>query len=168
MKPERFTTLAVNFDGPPGAVSTPLDITVTRWSTDAERDRLFNVLLEKGSDKLLLDVLRGMPPVGRINTPGNVGWELRYAAHTGAPGRADQITLITDRPVGFSEAAMGSRTLDYPFTLIDLRINSAGNGDGKLLIGAKIQMDRMTKTMLVEDYNIRPVTLTAVKRDSGR
>ena len=165
-RPERFTALAVNFSGPPGAAAaTSLDITVKRWSTDAERDQLFTALMEKGSDKML-DVLKGMPAVGTINVTGNIGYDLHYARHTGAPDRLDQITLITDRPIGFAEASNQSRTLDYPFTIIDMRINSAGKGDGKLLIGAKIQMDRDTKTLVLEDYNAQPVQLTSVKREA--
>jgi hypothetical protein len=166
-KPERFTALAVNFDGPPGAAAVTLDITVTRWSTDAEQERLYTVMMEKGSK--LLDVLRAMPAVGTISVPGNIGYDLHYARHTGAANRLDQITLITDRPVGFAEVQNQSRTLDYPFTVIDMRINSNGKGDGKLMIGAKIQMDRDTKTIVLEDYNSRPVQLTSVKREtSGR
>jgi hypothetical protein len=166
-KPERFTALAVNFDSPPGAAAAViLDITVKRWSTDAERDLLFTALMEKGSDKLL-DVLKGMPPVGTISATGNLGYDLHYARHTGGPDRLDQITLITDRPIGFAEASRQSRTLDYPFTIIDMRINSAGKGDGKLLIGAKIQMDRDTKTIVLEHYNAQPVQLTSVKRENA-
>src|SRR5262249_49636839 len=50
--PERFTALAVNMSnvGRPGA--STIDIAVNRWSTDAERDRLLNTLLENGPEKL--------------------------------------------------------------------------------------------------------------------
>src|SRR5438874_1827642 len=77
-KPERFTALAINFDAPPGAVSTTVDINVNRWSTDAERTRFLTTLLEKGPDKLL-DTLRDMPTVGNIRTPDSVGYDLHYA-----------------------------------------------------------------------------------------
>jgi hypothetical protein len=104
--------------------------------------------------------------VGSIGTAGNVGYDLRYARHTG--GSLDQITLITDRPIGFAEATYQPRSIDYPFTIINMRINSLGKGDGKLLIGAKIQMDRDTRTIVLEDFNSRPVQLTSVKRDTRR
>ena len=49
--------------------------------------------------------------------------------------------------------------------VIDMRINSAGKGEGRLLIGAKIQMDRDTKTIVLEDYATQPVMLQSVKRE---
>lgn len=167
MKPVRFTALAVNFDAPAGApISGTLDVNITRWSTEAERERLFAVLLEKNGGKQLLDLLRDMKPVGSLSTPGNIGYDLRYASHTGAPGGADSVLAITDRPIGFGELATGARTLDYPFTVVELKVNSAGKGEGRVLIGARLAMDRLSKTLIVEDYNIRPVKLTSVKRDS--
>src|SRR4029453_18506546 len=76
--PERYRANAVNLDiGAQGAI----DITVERWSTPAQRDKLMSVLLNQGPDRLL-DVLKDMPHVGYFNTPGNLRWELRYAWKT--------------------------------------------------------------------------------------
>ena len=75
--PERFTANAVNFDAASGggAASGTVEITVNRWSTEAERDKLLNTLMEKGPDKLL-DVLQDMPRVGYIRTPNSIGYDL--------------------------------------------------------------------------------------------
>src|SRR5437867_563517 len=71
----RYTALAVNFDAPIGAsASTVVEFTVKRWSTDAEKEKLFNALLEQGQKKML-DVLRDMPSVGSLSTPGNIGYD---------------------------------------------------------------------------------------------
>src|SRR4051812_3829043 len=58
-----FTAVAVNTStvGPSGA--TPVDITVNRWTTDAERDRLTSMFKEKGP-KALLSALQDTKPVG--------------------------------------------------------------------------------------------------------
>src|SRR5581483_8512294 len=61
--PERYTALAVNMSGRGGAAAGTIEIVVNRWSTDAERDKLMNVLMDQGADKLL-DVLQSMPRVG--------------------------------------------------------------------------------------------------------
>lgn len=50
---EKFTATAVNMTGVGRATAGTLEIAVERWSTDAERDRLVQVLKEKGPDALL-------------------------------------------------------------------------------------------------------------------
>src|SRR5437660_270869 len=79
--PEKYTANAVNLDA---GAQGPVEITVERWSTDAERDKLMSVLLNQGPEKLL-DVLREMRHVGYFNTPGNLRWELRFARKTSRP-----------------------------------------------------------------------------------
>src|SRR3954451_4133004 len=49
-------------------LSTPLSITVDRWSTDRVRDDLLNILSTKGESNLL-DALQHAPTVGSIRTP---------------------------------------------------------------------------------------------------
>lgn len=158
---QRFSALAVDL-GSPGAATLSVDVSITRWSTPDERDAVMNTLLEQGSAKLL-QLLRAMPPVGRLSTPGTTGFELRYAARTSAGG-TDRIFLLTDRPVGFWEASAGGRSLDYPFTVIELRVGPSGQGDGKIVVAAKVSVDRRTRTITFEDFGISPVLLQNLRR----
>src|SRR5580765_3165329 len=97
--PERYRANALNLDvGAQGLV----DITVERWSTDAERDKLMSVLLNQGADQLL-DVLKEMRHVGYFNTPGNLRWELRFARKTPQPDGGERVILATDRRISFRE-----------------------------------------------------------------
>ena len=74
-EPEKFDASYVDINtGRTG----PIQISVTRWSTPAERTTLQQTLFAKGQEALL-EVLRDMRPVGRISTPGNIGWDLRFA-----------------------------------------------------------------------------------------
>src|SRR6266849_7227305 len=66
--PERFTALAVNMSNVGRTGAQTVEIVVNRWSTDAERDRLLAVLLERGPEKLL-ETLQDMPRVGYFRTP---------------------------------------------------------------------------------------------------
>src|SRR3989454_8551947 len=124
--PERFTAMAVNMDN--GRTST-VDIVVNRWSTEAERKKLLSVLLEKGPDKLL-DVLQGAPRVGYFRTPESTGWDLHYAHRTPLPEGGERVVLATDRRINFWEAANRPRSIDYPFTVIELHLNRGGEGGG--------------------------------------
>ena len=76
-----FDAQAINMDAPSGQVAGPVQIQISRWSTDAEAGQLRTVLLEQG-EKQLLDLVSKMPPVGSIRTPDTVGYRLRYARQT--------------------------------------------------------------------------------------
>jgi hypothetical protein len=164
--PEKFTAFAVNLDS-----STPgvrpgagvVDMVVERWSTDAERDRLMKALVEKGPEKLL-DTLQGMPRVGYIRTPNSIGYDLHFARKAPLPEGGERVVMATDRYISFWEAANRPRTIDYPFTLIELRINRDGVGEGKMSIATKITMDKEHGQIELENYGTQPVLLQSVRR----
>src|SRR5205809_5196181 len=50
---EEFTAFAVNMAPMTQTTAAPVDITIERWTSDADRDRLMTILKEKGPDELL-------------------------------------------------------------------------------------------------------------------
>jgi hypothetical protein len=159
-----YSAQVVNLDAPAGAASGRVEIRVTRWSTDAERDSLTEALRAQTTKKLL-DVLARMPSVGSIRTPATVGYDLRYGRRTVTTTGAEQILFITDRPIGFVERREGFRSVDYPFTIIRLQLNSKGEGEGQVLAAAKILGNKPTGDIIFEQYNATPVRLLNVRRD---
>jgi hypothetical protein len=159
--PERYTATAVNLDG--GGTST-VEIVINRWSSDGERDRLLTTLLEKGADKLL-DVLQDTPKVGYIRNPTGLGWDLHFARRTPLPDGGEQVVVATDRPLSFFETVNQLRTVDYPFTIIELRLNAQGEGEGKMSVATKIVADKESGNIVLENYGTQPVLLQAVKRE---
>jgi hypothetical protein len=162
--PERFTAMAVNMSNVGRSGAGVVEIAVDRWSTDAERNRLVTTLLERGPEKLL-DVLRSMPRVGYIRSPNSLGWDLHYAQKKPLPDGGERVVIATDRPIGFWEAANQPRSLDYPFTVIELRLNANGEGEGKMSIATKVTVDPESKIVVLEDYGSQPVMLTSVRRE---
>jgi len=159
--PERFTALAVNMNR--GASGT-VEIVVNRSSTEGERDRLIQTLLDKGPDKLL-DVLKDMPRVGYIRTPESIGYDIHYARRSPLPEGGERVVLVTDRRIGFWEAANQPRSIDYPFTVIELHLNPDGEGEGKISVATKITADKENKIVTLENYATQPVLLQSVKRE---
>ena len=102
------------------AVASQVDITINRWSTSAESQRLMAVLKEKGPERLL-DALQDAKSVGTIRTPGNLAYDLRFASSEPGEDGGTRIFLVTDRPVSYWEAVNRPRVSDYPFTFIELR-----------------------------------------------
>jgi len=162
--PERFTALAVNMSnvGRPGAEM--VDIVVERWSTDADRDRLIKTLMDKGPEKLL-ETLQDLPRVGYFRTPNSIGYDLHYARKNPLPDGGERVVLATDRRIGMWEAVNRPRTIDYPFTIIELHLNRDGEGEGKLSLATKITVDKENNTVVLEDYANQPVMLQSVKRE---
>jgi len=160
---ERYTATAMDLNrGSAGHI----DLTVNRWSTDAQRDALLAVLERKGADKLL-DALQDMPSVGHFGAPGQLSWDLRFARKTQDADGGVRIVLVTDRPINFFEAANQPRSITYPFTVIELRLDRDGNGEGKMSTATKIVADKKHGTITLENYELQPVQLTHVTRDTS-
>jgi hypothetical protein len=160
-EPERFTANAVNVSNVGRTGATPLDLVIERWSTDSERDRLMEIFKAKGPDGLL-DALRDLPRVGYLRTPDSLGYDLRYARQMPGEDGGRRIVLITDRPIGFWEARNRPRTIEYPFTLVELRLNADGRGEGKLSIATKITLNG--DVLVLENYANQPVMLNDIRR----
>ena len=78
------------------------------------------------------------------------------------PEGGRRIVVITDRYIGFQEARAQPRTMDYPFTLIEMRVNKDGEGEGKMSVATKIAFDKKEKQVELENYSSEPVRLNAL------
>ena len=108
-EPEEFTAVTI-MNNNLGSGAGTVQISVDRWSNEAERNRLGTILREKGPDTFL-KALQDTPRVGRIRTPDSMGYELRYAQQTKTEDGGRRIVIITDRPISFWEARERPRTM---------------------------------------------------------
>ena len=157
-EPEEITATAIVNNARASGAGTVL-IRVTRWSTDMERTRLIETLQERGSEQLL-DELQGMQSVGTIRTPDSLAYDLRYAHQRPGEDGGRQIVLATDRPIGFWEAVHQPRTIQYPFTVIQMQIGPDGKGKGTLSYATKIVAHR--DVVELENFDTQPVMLTEI------
>jgi len=159
---ERFTGFAINMNsGPRTAV---LDFEISRWSTDEERDKLLAILKEeKNPTDKLLRALQKLPKVGFIRTQTSLAWDLHYARQHPLDEGGRQIVLATDRPIGFWEARNQPRSIDYPFTVLEMRLDKNDQGSGKILAGTKIYIDK-NNNLVLENYGQQPVMFNEIKR----
>jgi len=161
--PERYAATAINMNS--GRAGN-IDITVDKWSTDKDRDKLMTVMSDKGPEKLL-DALQDLPRVGHFGAPGNLSWDIHFARKVPLPDGGERVVLATDRRIGFWEAANQPRSIDYPFTVIELRLNRDGEGEGKMSVATKVIYDKEQNMLTLENYDIQPVQLTSVKREKA-
>jgi hypothetical protein len=162
--PLRLTAIALGTGGiATRPVASQVAITITRWSSPEESARLVATLKEKGPEALL-DAVRDAKSVGTIQTPGNLAYDLRYAEQDMVGDGIRRIVLITDRPISMWEAVNRPRTIDYPFTFIELRLNDRGEGEGKLNLASRIDVSRTGRTLQLENYDTQPIHLNEVRR----
>ena len=159
---EKFTGFAINTNS--GPKTATVDFTITRWSTDAEREQLLAIIKEnKDPTDKLLKALQKMPKVGYIRTPERLAWDLHYARQSPLDEGGRQIVLATDRPIGFWEARNQPRSYDYPFTIVEVRLDRDDTGSGKILAGTKIYIDKKNNLVL-ENFAQQPVRFNEIKR----
>jgi hypothetical protein len=143
-----------------GAGAGRVIMRVNRWSTEAERGLLTRTLLKSGPNELL-DVLQDQKSVGTIRTPDSLGYDLRYAYQEPADEGGRRVVLATDRPISFWEARNQPRTMDYPFTVIQMQIDRNGEGKGTLSYATKIIA--RGNTIELEHFATSPVMLTQIE-----
>ena len=160
---QRFSAVAMDLDR---GAATPIEIVIERWSSEADRQRLTEVMMNKGPDKLL-EALREAPRVGYIRTHTSLGWDLHFASRVPGEDGGERIVVVTDRPMSFAELWNRPRSIDYPFTVIELRVSESGEGDGTLSLATKVIPDKTNNIVTLENYDLQRIRLQQVKRENG-
>jgi hypothetical protein len=166
--PLRFTAFNVDMQSGTSGVT---EIVVERWTTDAERTKLIGLVETakwgEGGQRKLLDALQKVNPrVGYIRTPNSIGWDLRYAIETTMADGTRQLVIATDKPVSFGAAASGADVMDYPFTLVEMRMKPDAKGEGKMLAATAITVKN--GKMELENYGQEPVRLTQITEEQKK
>ena len=160
-EPLRFSAFAVQMNA---GVAGDLEIAIERWSTDAERQALLNLVgqtTDRNQDKLVKALQDIKPRVGFIRTPNSMGWDLKYAWEAKTADGKRQIVIATDKPVSFLAVAAGTRTLDYMFSLIEMQFpDGQSKGEGKLLGQTSISVKN--GRLELELYGNEPTRLTQI------
>jgi hypothetical protein len=162
-----LSAFAVDLNRPSRAAAGTLYITIERWSTAEERDHLREVLMSRGGDALLSALQKIKPRVGYIRSTKSLGWDLYYAHEVPTEDGGRRIFIATDRPMSFWELRRGMRSVDYEFTLAEVRLDKDGKGVGKLVPAAKIKYNKEKGHIEIEDYQTEPVRLNEVRVMAG-
>ncbi len=163
--PLDFDAIAVNMSniGPRGQIR--LQIRVTRWSTEEERNALLEILKSQSGrrgERQLADALFSKESVGTIRESRTLAYDLRYSRLVPSEvGRL--VVLATDRRIGFVESWRSARTLDYNVTLIILNLDENGRGDGQIMLGAQFAWDEDNEQLVIENLASEPIRLTRVQ-----
>jgi len=159
--PEEFTAAGLSADQSASAPSI-IEIRITRWTSAGTEASLVQTLLTEGPTALLA-ALRGTASVGVIKSPGSLPWNLRLALQQRTAGGGRRILILTDRPIGDWEVLLGSPSLEYPFSVIELSFDGDGNGEGTLSVATRITADEDAHAIDIDSYRamVRLVNVTS-------
>lgn len=155
--PFRATAFAVDIGNSGPAAAERIELNVDRWSTDAERSRLFAAFTTDGP-RGMLTALQRTRRVGTMRVRSSLGYELHYARKTPAPDGGAEIVLATDRPIEYWETRQWRPIRDYPFTMIEMHVNARGEGDGRMSVAARVTYTE-ANGLAMENYANQPVLL---------
>ncbi len=127
----------------PGGGTFQITMNVDAWTGVEERMRLVAVFKESGSPALMKE-LRKMkagyivpPPFARWPS-----WEVDVASSIPQPDGGRIVRLFTERPIIFGEAYYNTRSTDYEFGIVELKLNADGEGEGVTIPAAKLSLDK--------------------------
>jgi len=168
--PLRMRAFAVNMTNIATGANNILEITIDRWSSTAERQQLITTMVEKGQDGLLAR-LQKVPVKGRVRIPGwmgpdpnnyRLGWDLRYTWHEPLPEGGERFVIATDRYMSMWEVRNQPRTVDYPFTLMEIRFPKEGKGEGRMAVATQFTFDKKKNMIELEQFSAGTVRLNEI------
>jgi len=164
---EVFSAVAQHLGtGPTGA--TRIQFTITRWSTEEQRQQLLATLVDGGSDALI-GALQDQEEVGflRLTGPGAVGgpsdrFKFSRQVPEGENGR--QIILVADQELLIIEWNSSPRNRGHKFTLMDIHLDENNEGEGTMWLTARLGYDAGANSLTIQSLSSEPVRLKSIRR----
>ncbi len=173
---EQLVATAVSAPNDGAVAGGRIDITIERWSTDAERETLWRELGANDLQALLVGLGKVFHRNGVVQLPGAEALgarahlrrvrNLKYAQQTETPtGR--QIVVVADQHLGFGESGRDFKSWQPEFSLLEIRIAADGTGVGKLAHADKVTFNAKTHVIELVDFTSQPVRLSDVRSEKN-
>ena len=163
--PETFTATATVRTAAGPTVTAPVVITVTRWTTDAERITAINAL-KSGGSAAVKKAIEAMPDAGTIQVGQRNPITLKYARVLPV-GSGRLVNVLAPQPIVYlGEGAPGAKPkAGFDLALASFQLDAAGKGTGpgELAPAATLKVSP-ENALVVEDYGAEAVRLTGVAK----
>jgi hypothetical protein len=106
--------------------------------------------------------VKGAPTIGYIWGDGPTGYAIKYAWHSTEGAGRERIVLATERQLGshaLPVAEPSGGLADAEFTVVELRLDANGRGEGKTSLASAVVVDRTAATLALDAYAEAPVQL---------
>ena len=142
---------------------SPVEITISQWSTATERTQAFAALRERGHGALR-ELLESWPRLGRATLAhGHEYSKLMFADRRLAADGGELITLILES-LPARRGIVDLDAPDYVFEVIQLQVNSQGRGQGRVSFLTSVEADGLSDEMLFRTWRSTYATLLDVRR----
>jgi hypothetical protein len=146
-------------------VTRTFTLNINDVTSASEATRILNVLESDGQDAMLRSIDGNN--LGRFSLGASVGQRLNTVLVDKTDGRT-RIRAVFARWIGFGELRYGRRSVDYPFSYIELLIDPrTGRGEGTYFQAARIR-SRGGNTIEIEDFGTFPSRLMGVQMRGRR
>jgi len=158
-KRESYAAVIVGTGGRIGGRTVNLNINIDNYTSDQQIQEYLVQLQEEGQDALRKTLEK--VKVGRIAPAAATGTDLSIA-RVFQTEEGKVIRLVTARQVSFLEAYRSGRSMDYPFTIMELRLDKDGKGEGSIMGGAKLKFNKEGQ-LDIESYGNQYAKLANVR-----
>jgi hypothetical protein len=149
----------------PGGGTFQITMNVERWTSVEERKRLLTVFKEGGSEALMKELRK--QKAGYIVPPAFSrwpSWEVDVASSIPQADGGRIVRLFTERPIAFGEAYYNTRSKDYEFGIVELRLDAKGEGAGATIPAAKLTLNESGEIEVeTTPYSTGPQRLIGVR-----
>jgi hypothetical protein len=155
---ETFNAFAVSMQAGQGAA---IEIVINRWSTEADKNLLKNVLKASGS-AAMVNIMQDLPQVGYIRGNNTMGDALFYAQSTNNPDGTRNVVIATDRPISAAAMVAPGAKNKYDATVIEMHFDKTGKGKGKIVTAGEAYIDPKTGKAAIKNWDGQPVMLESI------
>ena len=146
-QPEHYSAVWAVVGGVGGGTTVPIDVRINRYNTEADIQKLADQLKEFGTDALRRTLEK--EDVGQLSGTGRVGVPIAIARKL-TDGKKTIIRVVTARNLSFVEIRYSGRSVDYPYTILQLELDENGKGTGTAIGAAKIRFNKKANTYEIE------------------
>jgi hypothetical protein len=150
----------------PGGGTFQITMNVDEWTSLEERKRLLAIFKEGGTEALMKELHKMR--AGYIVPPAFSrwpSWEVDVASSIPQPDGGRIVRLFTERPIIFGEAYYNTRSKEYEFGVVELKLNADGEGEGLTIPAAKLSLsDKGELVVETLPYTTGPQRLIGVRQ----
>jgi len=144
------------------SITRTFRLDITGVSSASETESFLGTLRDDGQNPLLRDIDDN--DLGRFSLDGSVGRQINAVMIEPADGGRQRIRVVFARWIGFGEIRYGARSVDYPYSYVELLVDPrTGRGEGRYFQAARLRA-RGGNTLEIEDFGTFPSRLLSVSR----
>jgi hypothetical protein len=148
-----------------GAGSVPITLHVDSFTGATRVGSLARAIGDRGQSAAV-SALEHMKPRGWIRVGKVLGYQVPII-RSFTTEKGQRIVAILDRPIEIWDQLLGTRSLVYPFGMVELDLDNNGNGNGRLIAATRALFTNDGKIEM-ESYGTKPFRIIGVTEQAAQ